>query len=138
MSASRRALGVALVPILVGAHGWRGRAFAGDALGLPAAPEGYASASVRELAREDRWRDQKVLFEGLVAKVGCVGCGGVILADRTWRISVEPEDSSKFRIPRRTGARLRVWGVLRVGQDGFREVKAHRVQFLPAGGQERS
>ena len=100
-----------------------------EALGAAKPAEGYAQSTVQQLAQEEKWKDQKVQFEGTIAKVGCIGCGGVIVADKTWRISAEPEDPSKFRIPARPGTRLRIWGVLRVS-DGFREVKAHRVEFL--------
>ena len=105
-------------------------AMANQMLGPTEPPAGYSSTTVQQLVQEDRWHDQKVVFEGAISKIGCVGCGGVIVADKTWRISAEPEDPSRFRIPVRAGAPLKIWGVLRVTEDGFREVKAHRVEFL--------
>ncbi len=121
-----------LTVALAAVSGCATRAEANEVLGVEKAPEGYVKANVQDLAEGDKWKDQKVLFEGTIAKLGCAGCGGVIIADKTWRISAEPEDPSKFRIPVRTGARLRIWGVLSVSSDGFREVKAQRVEFLDA------
>lgn len=115
---------------LFGAAGCTSDAKANTVLGEPTMPQGYAAATVQQLAEEDRWKDQKVAFDGSISKVGCEGCGGVIIADKTWRISCEPADPGKFKIPVRTGAPLRVWGVLHVTDDGFREVKAHRVEIL--------
>lgn len=103
---------------------------AGEVLGPHTPPEGYAATTVQQLAEDDRLKDQNVLFTGTVNKVGCAGCGGVIVADKTWRISCEPADPSKFKIPVRIGKAIKVWGVLRVTDDGFREVKAERVEFI--------
>ena len=128
MVMKRVAMAVLLSGVLVGATGSPSRAEAKEILGSAAAPEGYASASIQDLVKQDRLKDQKVLFEAVVSKVGCVGCGGVIVADKTWRISVCPDDSSKFKIPTRAGTRLRIWGVLSV-VNGFREVKAQRLEI---------
>lgn len=103
---------------------------AGEVLGPQVPPEGFVDATIEDLAEDDRWKDQKVLFTGTINKVGCEGCGGVIIADKTWRISCEPADPGKFKIPVRTGKTVKVWGVLRVTDDGFREVKAERVEFI--------
>lgn len=127
--AKRMAIAVLLSGAMAGAVGSTSRAEAKEVLGPAAAPDGYASASVQDLVKLDRLKDQKVLFEAAVSKVGCVGCGGVIVADKTWRISVCPEDPGKFKIPTRAGARLKIWGVLTV-VNGFREVKAQRVEIL--------
>jgi len=118
-----------ILAIVAGAAACDAAALANQVLGPADPPPGYATTTVQQLVQEDRWQDQKVLFEGAVSRIGCVGCGGVIIADKTWRISAEPERPSEFRIPARPGARLRVWGVLRI-TEGFREVKAHRVEFL--------
>lgn len=91
--------------------------------------EGYASTTIQDLVQTDRFKDQKVLFEAAVAKIGCVGCGGVTMADKTWRISVCPENPGQLTIPTTAGTRVRVWGVLSVVDD-FREVKARRVEVL--------
>ena len=103
---------------------------AGPVLGAPKAPEGYATTTLAELAQNDSWKGKPVTFDGTINKVGCQGCGGVILAEKTWRLSCEPGDPSKFKIPVKTGALVRVWGKLTIGEDGFREVKADRVEFL--------
>lgn len=42
-------------------------------------------------------------------------CGGVTVVDKTWRISVEPQDPSIFRIPANTGSKIRAWGIILVG-----------------------
>lgn len=126
-----------VVGMALGSASCRSKPTGGQVLGLAAPPEGYAPVTVQELVEGNRWQDQRVLFEGTISAVGCVGCGGVIIADRTWRVSTEPEDPSQFKIPVRPGARLRVWGVLRVADNGFREVKAHRVEFLGAAAGKR-
>ena len=95
-----------------------------------AAPlDGYASTTIQDLVQTDRFKDQKVLFEAAVAKVGCVGCGGVTMADKTWRISICPEDPGRLTIPTTAGTRVRIWGVLSIVND-IREVKAQRVETL--------
>lgn len=124
----RFAMALLLTGVLAGVAGSPSRAEAKEVLGPPAAPEGYASASVQDLVKQDRLKDQKVLFEAAVSKVGCVGCGGVIVSDKTWRISVCPENPAQFKIPTRAGTRLKIWGVLSVVND-FREVKAQRVEI---------
>lgn len=102
---------------------------AADVLGPQAVPQGYAAATVQQLVEQDNWKDQQVLFTGTINKVGCASCGGVIVADKTWRISCEPADPKKFKIPARPGSTIRVWGVLKVDEDGFRQVKAQRVEL---------
>lgn len=122
---------------LLGASGCTTEVKANTVLGEQKVPEGYTPTTVEKLVNEDRWKGQKVFFEGSISKIGCAGCGGVIIADKTWRISTEPANPSKFTIPVKTGAPLRVWGVLSVTGDGFREVKAHRVEFVePSGGKK--
>ena len=118
--------------------GYTARAAAGEVLGAVQSTDSYSPASVQEVAQLDKWRDKKVVFEGTVGKGGCTDCGGVVVSDKTWRIGVEPEDSSKFRIPPRAGARLKVWGTLGISGNGFREVKAHRVEFLDRAAEKRS
>ena len=103
---------------------------AGPVLGPAKAPDSYATTTLSELAQNDNWKGKPAIFDGTISKVGCQGCGGVILAEKTWRLSCEPSDPSKFKIPVKTGALVRVWGKLTVGEDGFREVKADRVEFL--------
>lgn len=105
-------------------------AHAGPVLGPAKAPEGYAAATLPDLAQNDSLEGKLVMFEGRINKVGCQGCGGVILAEKTWRLACEPGDPSKFKIPVKTGALVRVWGKLMIGEDGYREVKADRVEFL--------
>lgn len=101
-----------------------------DDTGLKAAPlEGYTSTTVQDLVQTDRFKDKRVHFEAAVAKVGCVGCGGVTMADKTWRISVCPENPGELKIPPTAGTRVRIWGVLSVVDD-LREVKAQRVEAL--------
>lgn len=95
----------------------------------PAPADGYTATKLVDLVKTDQFKDQKVQFEAVVSKVGCVGCGGVTMVDKTWRISVCPEEPSKTTIPTTAGTRLRIWGVLTVVDD-FREVKAHRVEKL--------
>lgn len=107
-----------------------GEAEAGPVLGPAKAPEGYTTTTVQELAKDDSWKGKPVMFEGTINKVGCGDCGGVVLADKTWRISCEPADPSKFKIPVKRGAVVRVWGKLSIDGEGFREVKADRVEFL--------
>ena len=109
--------------------GCYGDASAAEVLGPQAAPEGYTAATIQQLVEQDKWRDQHVVFAGTINKVGCASCGGVIVADKTWRISCEPADPKKFKIPARPGSTIRVWGVLKVDEDGFREVKAQRVEL---------
>ncbi|MDX2093035.1 MAG: hypothetical protein SFX73_34650 [Kofleriaceae bacterium] len=122
----------------LGGLGCGSRARANEVLGLPTPPAGYASTTVEELVRDEGLGGQRVFFEGAIAKFGCLGCGGVIAADKTWRISIEPEDPSQFRIPVRSGVRIRVWGVLQIGNRGFREVKARRVEFPASTEEEKS
>lgn len=118
-----------VVALVVGAC--NGHALASQVLGPAEIPEGYQRTRVQDLVEDDKqWRDRDIYFEGAISKIGCGGCGGVIVADKTWRLSVEPADPSQFRIPVKTGARLKIWGVMRVTEDGFREVKAHRVEIL--------
>lgn len=127
-----------LIVTAVIAVGYSWRAEAGEALGTVQATESYSPATVQEVAQLDKWRDKKVVFEGTVGKGGCADCGGVVVTDKTWRIGVEPEDPSKFRIPTRPGARLKVWGILGISGNGFREVKAQRVEFVERVADKRS
>lgn len=79
------------------------------------------------------YQGKLVRVEGRIGKGGCVDCGGVLLADKTWRLSVEPEDPKAFTIPTRTGARLVAWGVVSVEpqKEGapFVELKARGVEL---------
>lgn len=36
------------------------------------------------------------------------------MVEKTWRVPVEPEDPSKFRIPVKKGAPIRFWGIVQV------------------------
>ena len=102
---------------------------ASQGLGSIESAESYSPATVQELAQIDKWRGKKIVFEGVVGKVGCADCGGVVVTDKTWRIGVEPDDPSKFHIPARAGAPVKIWGVLEISGE-FRQVRAHRVEFL--------
>lgn len=123
---------------LAGTTGCTREAKTNTVLGEEKVPQGYMTTTVEQLVNEDWWKGQKVFFEGSISKIGCAGCGGVIIADKTWRISTEPANPSKFTIPVKTGAPLRIWGVLSVTDDGFREVKAYRVEFLERSGEKKS
>lgn len=91
-------------------------------LGEPAGPQAR-SARIGDIVQNPRaYRDQVVVVEGRIGAVGCVDCGGVIVTDKTWRLPVEPEDPSKFRIPVKQGAAIKVWGVVHV--EGAEEEKA--------------
>ena len=125
----RLAVAALLSGALVGVSAWCSRADAKEALGSAAVTGGYAATTIQDLVKMDRLKDQKVLFEAVVSKVGCQACGGVIVADKTWRISVCPEDPAQLKIPTRAGTRLRIWGTLTIVND-FREVKAERVERL--------
>jgi hypothetical protein len=116
---------------LVGAAAFTSRAVAAQGSGpsSPASADGYAATTLPDLVKTDQFKDKKVQFEAVVSKVGCVGCGGVTMVDKTWRISVCPEEPSKLTIPTTAGTRVRIWGVLSIVDD-FREVKAHRVEKL--------
>lgn len=113
---------------LLGAAAFTSTAAAAQGPGATAA-DGYAAATLPDLVKTDQFKDKKVQFEAVVSKVGCVGCGGVTMVDKTWRISVCPEEPSKLKIPTTAGTRVRIWGVLTIVDD-FREVKAHRVEKL--------
>ena len=126
-----------LVSTAIVAFGCTSRTTASEALGSVQSPESYSPATVREVAELDTWRDRKIVFDGIVGKGGCADCGGVVVTDRTWRIGVEPVDPSKFRIPARAGARLKVWGVLEISGE-FRQVRAERVEFLDRRPEKRS
>ncbi len=126
-----------LVSTAIIAFGCTSRTEASDALGSVQSPESYSSATVQEVAQLDKWRGKRIVFEGVVGKAGCADCGGVVVTDKTWRIGVEPEDPSKFHIPVRAGARLKVWGVLEISGE-FRQVRAARVEFLDRGVEKRS
>ena len=116
---------------LVGAAASASRAVAapGGAASASASADGYAATTLPDLVKTEQFKDMKVQFDAVVSKVGCVGCGGVTMVDKTWRISVCPEEPSKLKIPTTAGARVRIWGVLTIVDD-FREVKAHRVEKL--------
>lgn len=126
-----------LTSLALFAFGCTSRTEASEALGSVQSSDSYSPATVQEVAQLDKWRGKKVVFEGTVGKGGCTDCGGVVVSDKTWRIGVEPEDPSKFRIPARAGARLKVWGVLEISGE-FRQVRAERVEFLDRGPEKRS
>lgn len=126
-----------LASMAVFAFGCTSRTEASEALGSVQSPESYSPATVQEVAQLDKWRGKKIVFEGVVGKVGCADCGGVVVTDKTWRIGVEPDDPSKFHIPTRAGARLKVWGVLEISGE-FRQVRAARVEFLDRVAEKRS
>ena len=126
-----------LVSTAIIASGCTSRTEASEALGSVQSPESYAPATIQDLAQLDKWRDKKIVFEGVVGQVGCADCGGVVVTDKTWRIGVEPEDPGKFKIPARAGARLKTWGVLEISGE-FRQVRAQRVEFLERGPEKRS
>jgi hypothetical protein len=115
--------------LLIGVAACSSKAQERQAAAATAPMQGYASTAIQDLVQTDRFKDQKVLFEAAVAKVGCVGCGGVTMADKTWRISVCPENPAQLTIPTTAGTRVRIWGVLSIVDD-FREVKAQRVEPL--------
>lgn len=94
-----------------------------------AVSEGYTATKIQDLVQTDRFKDQKVLLEAAVAKVGCVSCGGVTMVDKTWRISVCPDVPGQLTIPTTPGTRVRIRGVLTIVA-GFREVRAHQVETL--------
>lgn len=114
---------------LVGAVAPAPSAVAAQGGGAAASADGYASTTLPDLVKTEQFKDRKVRFDAVVSKVGCAGCGGVTMVDKTWRISVCPEEPSKLEIPRTAGTRVRIWGVLTIVDD-FREVKAHRVEKL--------
>lgn len=118
-----------LALVAVVASGCTSRPEASQGLGSVESPESYSPAIVQEVAQTDKWRGKKIVFEGVVGKVGCADCGGVVVTDKTWRIGVEPDDPSKFHIPARAGAPVKIWGVLEISGE-FRQVRAHRVEFL--------
>lgn len=128
---------VILASMAIVAFGCTSRTTASEALGSVQSPESYSPATVQEVAQLDTWRDRKIVFDGIVGKGGCADCGGVVVTDRTWRIGVEPADPSRFRIPARAGARLKIWGVLEISGD-FRQVRAEQVEFLDRGPENRS
>lgn len=127
----------ALFGLVVLAAGCTSRTEASEALGSIQASDSYSSTTLQEVAQLDKWRGKKIVFEGVVGKVGCADCGGVVVVDKTWRIGVEPEDPSKFHIPVRAGAPVKVWGVLEIS-GGFRQVRAQRVEFLDRKAEKRS
>jgi hypothetical protein len=116
---------------LVGATAFTSRVVAapGGGASVPASADAYAATTLPDLVKTEQFKDKKVQFDAVVSKVGCVGCGGVTMVDKTWRISVCPEEPSKLKIPTTAGTRVRIWGVLTIVDD-FREVKAHRVEKL--------
>lgn len=87
----------------------------GDVLGKPIDPQAKAVKMGDILENSRAYRDKLVLVEGRIGAVGCGDCGGVIVTDKTWRLPVEPENPSEFRIPVKKGAPIKVWGVVRVG-----------------------
>lgn len=98
-----------------------------------APPSGIATVTMAELLQKpEAFRDRPVLVEGRIGSLGCADCGGVLLTDKTWRLSVEPEDPKAFRIPVEQGARLRAWGRLHVESESgktFVELKAKGVEL---------
>ena len=124
-------IGTVACVALVGATAFTSRAVAaqGTEPGATASADGYAATTLPDLVKTEQFKDRQVQFEAVVSKVGCVGCGGVTMVDKTWRISVCPEEPSKLKIPTTAGTRVRIWGVLTIVDD-FREVKAHRVEKL--------
>jgi hypothetical protein len=115
--------------LLMGGAACSSRAETKEAAAATAPMEGYASITIQDLVQTDRFRGQKVLFEAAVSKIGCVSCGGVTVVDKTWRISVCPENPGRLTIPTTAGTRVRIWGVLSIVDD-FREVKAQQVEIL--------
>lgn len=107
----------------------RAQAAQGAVSSEPASADGYAPTTLPDLVKTEQFKDRKVRFDAVVSKVGCVGCGGVTMVDKTWRISVCPEEPGRLKIPTTAGTRVRIWGVLTIVDD-FREVKAHRVEKL--------
>jgi len=110
---------VALAVLWLGGHGKKGA----EVFGEPVAPQAIVARIQDIVQNQQAYRDKIVVAEGRIGAVGCLDCGGVIVTDKTWRLPVEPEDPSKFRIPVKRGAPIKVWGVVHVegAEEGSRE-----------------
>lgn len=102
-------------------------------LGTPA-PANTPTATIEQLVSDKSLIGKTVVIEGTVGGVGCADCGGVLVTDKTWRILVEPEDTTKFKIPAHSGAKIRAWGVVRVDdEEGEEKEKAGGAKKAEAG-----
>ena len=80
-----------------------------------AAPAGIERATLEEILQDKAgYAGKVVLIEGRAGGLGCADCGGILVTDRTWRMLVEPENPSLFRIEPRKAVPVRAWGVVRV------------------------
>lgn len=89
-----------------------------EVLGKPVDSEAKAVELSDIVQNPAAYRDEIIVTEGRIGALGCVDCGGVIVTDKTWRLSVEPENPQEFRIPLKPGARIKVWGVVHVEGGG--------------------
>ena len=104
-------------------------------LGTPA-PANTPTATIEQLVSDKSLIGKTVVIEGTVGGVGCADCGGVLVTDKTWRILVEPEDTTKFKIPAHSGAKIRAWGVVQV-DDEEGEEKAKTGDKKAEGGEKK-
>lgn len=101
-------------------------------LGDPRPPQLAVTKLEDLLQRPEAFKDKEVAIEGRIGSVGCVDCGGVLVTDRTWRLSVEPENPKAFSIPAKAGARIQAWGLVQVEQEkggATVELKARGVEI---------
>lgn len=93
-------------------------------------PAGIERASLQTILQDKaRFAGKTVLIEGRAGGIGCADCGGILVTDETWRMLVEPEDPSRFRIEPRQGVRVRAWGIVDVeGAEGEGEGKAEAAE----------
>lgn len=101
-------------------------------LGAPRPAQITATTLEDLLQHPDAFKDKVVAIEGRIGAIGCTDCGGVLVSDKTWRLSVEPEDPKAFSIPAQAGARIQAWGRVQVEQEkggSFIELKARGVEI---------
>lgn len=84
----------------------------GQSFGKPADPQAAAVKMQDLLAKPAEYKGKLVVLEGRIGAVGCTDCGGVLVTDKTYRIPVEPENPSEFKLPVKAGALIKVWGVV--------------------------
>lgn len=101
-------------------------------LGAPQPAQLPVTALEDLLQRPDAFKGKVVAIQGRIGAVGCTDCGGVLVSDQTWRLSVEPENPKAFSIPAQAGARIQAWGRVQVEQEkggAFVELKARGVEI---------
>lgn len=84
----------------------------GETFGKPVDPKALSVKMKDLLDKPAEYKGKLVVLEGKIGAVGCVDCGGLIVTDKTYRLPIEPEHSDEFKLPVKTGALIKFWGVV--------------------------